>query len=70
MGHVQVGEICASIMDLYSKIVFINGLVLFVRKPIYVHEISGRFDVGNLKSYVECDLYFSEKLQDLDSYMV
>lgn len=43
---------------------------LIPRKPVYVQEISGRFDVGNLPSYVECDLYFSEKLQGLDSYMV
>lgn len=40
------------------------------RKPVYVHEISGRFDVGNLPSYIECDLYFREKLQNADSYMI
>uniref|UniRef100_A0A3B4TVG3 Zgc:136439 n=1 Tax=Seriola dumerili TaxID=41447 RepID=A0A3B4TVG3_SERDU len=39
-------------------------------KPVYVHQISGRFDVGNLPSYIECDLYFREKLQDVKSYMV
>ncbi|KAM4608462.1 glucose-1-phosphate adenylyltransferase [Polymixia lowei] len=43
---------------------------LIPRKPVYVHEISGRFDVGNLPSYIECDLYFREKLQDVGSYMV
>ncbi|XP_047457532.1 uncharacterized protein zgc:136439 [Mugil cephalus] len=43
---------------------------LIPRKPVYVHEISGRFDVGNLSSYIECDLYFREKLQDVTSYMV
>lgn len=43
---------------------------LIPRKPVYVHQISGRFDVGNLSSYVECDLYFKEKLQDAESYMV
>ncbi|XP_041857372.1 uncharacterized protein zgc:136439 [Melanotaenia boesemani] len=40
------------------------------RKPVYVHQISGRFDVGNLPSYIECDLYFKEKLRDAKSYMV
>ena len=51
----------------------INETVLFVfsyRKPVYIHEISGRFDVGNLPSYIECDLYFRETLQDVESYMV
>nr|XP_046259298.1 uncharacterized protein zgc:136439 [Scatophagus argus] len=43
---------------------------LIPRMPVYIHEISGRFDVGNLPSYVECDLYFREKLQDVESYMV
>ncbi|XP_029980447.1 uncharacterized protein LOC115412211 isoform X2 [Sphaeramia orbicularis] len=43
---------------------------LIHRKPVYVHQISGRFDVGNLPSYTECDLYFREKLQDVESYMV
>lgn len=43
---------------------------LIPRKPVYIHQISGRFDVGNLPSYVECDLYFREKLQDVKSYMV
>uniref|UniRef100_A0A665W7Z8 Zgc:136439 n=1 Tax=Echeneis naucrates TaxID=173247 RepID=A0A665W7Z8_ECHNA len=43
---------------------------LIPRKPVYIHQISGRFDVGNLCSYVECDLYFREKLQNVQSYMV
>ncbi|KAK5890899.1 hypothetical protein CesoFtcFv8_014375 [Champsocephalus esox] len=43
---------------------------LIPRKPVYIHEISGRFDVGNLPSYIECDLYFRETLQDVESYMV
>ncbi|XP_026152109.1 glucose-1-phosphate adenylyltransferase 2 [Mastacembelus armatus] len=42
---------------------------LIPRKPVYVHQISGRFDVGNLASYIECDLYFREKLQDVKLYM-
>uniref|UniRef100_A0A8C7GF14 Zgc:136439 n=1 Tax=Oncorhynchus kisutch TaxID=8019 RepID=A0A8C7GF14_ONCKI len=40
------------------------------RKPVYIHQISGRFDVGNLPSYVECDRYFRENLQDVKSYMM
>lgn len=43
---------------------------LIPRKPVYIHQISGRFDVGNLPSYTECDRYFREKLQDVQSYMV
>ncbi|XP_070694748.1 glucose-1-phosphate adenylyltransferase [Pempheris klunzingeri] len=43
---------------------------LIPRKPVYVHQISGRFDVGNLPSYIECDRYFREKLRDVESYMV
>ncbi|XP_034741882.1 uncharacterized protein zgc:136439 [Etheostoma cragini] len=43
---------------------------LIPRKPVYIHQISGRFDVGNLPSYIECDLYFRENLQDGGSYMV
>ncbi|XP_053184690.1 glucose-1-phosphate adenylyltransferase [Scomber japonicus] len=43
---------------------------LIPRKPVHVHQISGRFDVGNLPSYTECDLYFKEKLQHVDSYMM
>ncbi|XP_026232906.1 uncharacterized protein zgc:136439 [Anabas testudineus] len=43
---------------------------LIPRKPVYIYQISGRFDVGNLPSYTECDLYFKEKLQDVKWYMV
>ncbi|XP_040057856.2 glucose-1-phosphate adenylyltransferase isoform X1 [Gasterosteus aculeatus] len=43
---------------------------LIPREPVYSHQIAGRFDVGNLPSYIECDLYFREKLQDVESYMV
>ncbi|XP_078119240.1 uncharacterized protein LOC144525995 [Sander vitreus] len=43
---------------------------LIPRKPVYIHPISGRFDVGNLPSYIECDLYFRKQLQDGRSYMV
>ncbi|XP_074550658.1 uncharacterized protein LOC141808156 [Halichoeres trimaculatus] len=47
--------------------IFVSWLI--PRKPVYVHEISGRFDVGNLPSYIKCDNYFKEK-QDVESYMV
>uniref|UniRef100_A0A3Q3AXM4 Zgc:136439 n=1 Tax=Kryptolebias marmoratus TaxID=37003 RepID=A0A3Q3AXM4_KRYMA len=43
---------------------------LIQRKPVYAHQISGRFDVGNLPSYVECDRYFRERLHDAASYML
>uniref|UniRef100_A0A4W5NSA8 Zgc:136439 n=1 Tax=Hucho hucho TaxID=62062 RepID=A0A4W5NSA8_9TELE len=43
---------------------------LISRKPVYIHQISGRFDVGNLPSYVECDRYFRENLQGVKSYMM
>ncbi|KAM7407856.1 hypothetical protein PAMA_003563 [Pampus argenteus] len=43
---------------------------LISRTLVHTHQISGRFDVGNLSSYTECDLYFREKLQDVESYMV
>ncbi|XP_036401894.1 mannose-1-phosphate guanyltransferase [Megalops cyprinoides] len=46
---------------------FLSWLIL--RKPIYVHEVSGRFDVGNLPSYVECDTFFRENLSSLNSYL-
>ncbi len=28
------------------------------RRPVYVKEISGRFDVGNLQSYLDCIEHF------------
>ncbi|XP_043986675.1 glucose-1-phosphate adenylyltransferase isoform X3 [Gambusia affinis] len=43
---------------------------LIPRKPVFTQEISGRFDVGNLPSYLDCDVYFSETLQDDESFMV
>lgn len=42
----------------------------FHRKPVFVHEIGGRFDVGNLQSYVDCDQYFKDKLQNVPAYMM
>ncbi|KAM9487071.1 mannose-1-phosphate guanylyltransferase catalytic subunit beta [Clarias gariepinus] len=43
---------------------------LISRRPVYVHEISGRFDVGNLASYTECDRYFREQLRNPDLYLI
>ncbi|XP_027023925.1 uncharacterized protein zgc:136439 [Tachysurus fulvidraco] len=43
---------------------------LIARRPVYVHEVSGRFDVGNLASYTECDRYFREQLQNPDVYLI
>ncbi|XP_051938010.1 uncharacterized protein zgc:136439 [Hippocampus zosterae] len=43
---------------------------LIPRKPVFVHEIGGRFDVGNLRSYVDCDQYFKDKLQNMPAYMM
>lgn len=48
--------------------IFVSWIIS--RKPVYVYPISGRFDVGNLPAYIECDLYFKEKLQNFESYMV
>ncbi|KAJ8417541.1 hypothetical protein AAFF_G00223840 [Aldrovandia affinis] len=42
---------------------------LISRKAVYVHEVSGRFDVGNLSSYLECDAFFKEHVSDLHSYL-
>ncbi|XP_069082012.1 uncharacterized protein [Pleurodeles waltl] len=46
---------------------FISWLV--PRKPVYVHPISGRFDVGNLQSYVICNTYFQERIHTLANYL-
>ena len=34
---------------------------MFHRKPIYATEISGRFDVGSLQSYIICDDHFRNR---------
>ncbi|XP_039613847.1 uncharacterized protein zgc:136439 isoform X1 [Polypterus senegalus] len=34
---------------------------LIARSPVYVYEVSGRFDVGNVASYLECHSYFQNK---------
>ncbi len=31
------------------------------RRPVYVKEISGRFDVGNLQSYLDCIEHFKPR---------
>ncbi|XP_054643977.1 uncharacterized protein zgc:136439 [Dunckerocampus dactyliophorus] len=43
---------------------------LIPRRPVYIHHISGRFDVGNLQSYIECDIYFKEHLHNTKTYMM
>ncbi|XP_017568997.1 uncharacterized protein zgc:136439 [Pygocentrus nattereri] len=43
---------------------------LLLRRPVYVYRISGRFDVGNLPSYIECDKYFKEQLTNPDIYLI
>ncbi|XP_067891720.1 glucose-1-phosphate thymidylyltransferase isoform X2 [Heterodontus francisci] len=30
------------------------------RKPVFVHHVCGRFDVGNLPSYIDCTRYFQK----------
>ncbi|XP_032879670.1 glucose-1-phosphate adenylyltransferase-like isoform X1 [Amblyraja radiata] len=30
------------------------------RKPVFIHQICGRFDVGNLPMYIECTKYFQK----------
>ncbi|NP_001106336.1 uncharacterized protein LOC100127296 isoform X1 [Xenopus laevis] len=34
---------------------------LVKRRPVYIHPISGRFDVGNLEAYITCNNYFLNK---------
>lgn len=58
----------APIEDKDAPGIFVSWIIS--RKPVYVYPISGRFDVGNLPSYTECDLYFKEKLKNIESYMV
>ncbi|XP_069839639.1 glucose-1-phosphate thymidylyltransferase-like isoform X1 [Dendropsophus ebraccatus] len=43
---------------------FLSWLV--TRKPVYFYSISGRFDVGNLQSYLLCDKYFQDKKNNLN----
>ncbi|XP_062862023.1 glucose-1-phosphate thymidylyltransferase [Trichomycterus rosablanca] len=47
---------------------FLSWLIL--RRPVHIQRISGRFDVGNLPSYVECDRYFQEQLQHPELYLI
>ncbi|KAG8432788.1 hypothetical protein GDO86_017144 [Hymenochirus boettgeri] len=35
------------------------------RRPVYVHPISGRFDIGNLDSYVLSNSYFLNKIKQV-----
>ena len=40
--------------------------VLFCRKNVYTMKVSGRFDVGNLKSYIFCNEKYKSKLPMVD----
>ncbi|XP_030064861.1 uncharacterized protein LOC115473855 [Microcaecilia unicolor] len=42
---------------------------LVSRKPVFVHMICGRFDVGNLLSYISCNKYFLDKIDNLTDYL-
>ncbi|XP_063792794.1 glucose-1-phosphate thymidylyltransferase-like isoform X2 [Pseudophryne corroboree] len=46
---------------------FLSWLV--TRKPVYIYPISGRFDVGNLESYITCNQYFQEKIKNVPNYL-
>lgn len=48
----------------------INHAWSYFRRPVYVHRISGRFDVGNLASYIECDKYFKDQLHNPTVYLM
>ena len=56
-------------IPLNSAFYLISYPISPTRKPVYVHEVSGRFDVGNLPSYIECDTFFKENLSGVKSYM-
>ncbi|XP_028848098.1 uncharacterized protein LOC114797363 [Denticeps clupeoides] len=47
--------------------IFLSWLI--TRKPVYVFEVAGRFDVGNLSSYTECDQYFRSKIHTNENYL-
>jgi hypothetical protein len=36
---------------------------LHKRAPVFAYRISGRFDIGGLDSYVECENWFQERLK-------
>ncbi|XP_058642554.1 uncharacterized protein zgc:136439 isoform X2 [Onychostoma macrolepis] len=57
----------APIEDQDAPGTFLSWLIL---RPVYVHRISGRFDVGNLPSYIECDKYFKNQLQNPSVYLM
>ncbi|XP_075464518.1 uncharacterized protein LOC142499279 [Ascaphus truei] len=43
---------------------------LVKRKPVYIHPISGRFDVGNLESYLKCNKYFQDEIKNVSDYLL
>ncbi|XP_043927927.1 uncharacterized protein LOC122802355 [Protopterus annectens] len=47
--------------------IFISWLIR--RKPVYAYHVSGRFDVGTLLTYIECDRYFQEKANAWRDYL-
>lgn len=47
--------------------IFISWLIR--RKPVYAYHVSGRFDVGTLLTYIECDKYFQEKMNAWSDYL-
>ncbi|XP_075036129.1 uncharacterized protein LOC142097834 isoform X2 [Mixophyes fleayi] len=46
---------------------FLSWLV--IRKPVYLYPISGRFDVGNLESYIMCNEYFQDNIKNIANYL-
>ena len=45
----------------HSCVLFADSMLF--QLPVYTVAISGRFDVGGLASYEECDKYFQNKEQ-------
>ncbi len=37
---------------------------LHPRSPVYALQISGRFDIGGLQSYIECEEWFQQRKKD------
>ncbi|XP_048390912.1 glucose-1-phosphate adenylyltransferase isoform X1 [Stegostoma tigrinum] len=38
---------------------------VYSRKPVFVHQVRGRFDVGNLPAYIDCTTYFQKHRKEL-----
>ncbi|XP_053327838.1 glucose-1-phosphate thymidylyltransferase-like [Spea bombifrons] len=39
------------------------------RNPVHVYPVSGRFDVGNLESYITCHKYFQQNIRNIPTYL-